>query len=149
MSKSIEQLSLELTWRSFDEQERYLSSLRSGAGTVLGAASIAASLLATHIGRTLNVWAAPAVIAYVLCLASALWVLLPRDLVVSLDGAELISDDDDAVADISKAYRAAVRWSKPRLTRNRRTIDQLADWLTLRCLLLTVEIISCVISLTS
>jgi hypothetical protein len=149
MSKSIEQLSLELTWRSLDEQERYLSSLRSSAGTVLGAASIAASLLATHIDRTLNVWAAPAVIAYVFCLASALWVLLPRDLVVSLDRSELISDDDGAVIEVSEAYRAAMRWSNPRLTRNRRTIDRLADWLTLGCLLLTVEIVSCVISLTS
>jgi hypothetical protein len=150
MSKSIEQLSLELMWRSLDEQERHLSSLRSGAGTVLGAASIAASLLATHIGgRPLNVWVVPAMIAYVLCLASAIWVLLPRDLVVSFSGTELIADGDDAVADISEAYRATVRWSKPCLTHNRRTIDRLADWFTLTCLLLAVEIVSCVISLTS
>jgi hypothetical protein len=149
MSDSIEQLSLELTWRSLDEQERYLSSLRSGAGTVLGAASIAASLLATHIGRSLNIWVVPTMTAYVFCLASALWVLLPRDLLVSLGGTELMPDDDDAVADVSEAYRAAVRWSKPSLTRNRRTIDRLADWLSLSCLLLTVEIIACVVSLTS
>jgi hypothetical protein len=149
MSKSIEQLSLELTWRSLDEQERYLSSLRSGAGTVLGAASIAASLLATRIGRSSNAWAVPAMISYGLCLASALWVLLPRDFLVSLGGPELISEDDDAVADVGSAYRATVRWSKPSLIRNRRTIDRLADWLTLSCLLLTAEIVSCVISLTS
>jgi hypothetical protein len=116
---------------------------------VLGAASIAASLLAAHIGRSLNVWVAPAMIAYVLCLASALWVLLPRDLMVSLDGSELVSDDDGAVIDVSEARRAAARWSGPRLTRNRRTIDRLADWLTLSCLLLAMEIVSCVISLMS
>ncbi|HTA37111.1 MAG TPA: hypothetical protein VK761_10375 [Solirubrobacteraceae bacterium] len=149
MSKSIEQLSLELTWRSLDEQERYLSSLRSGAGTVLGAASIAASLLATHIGRSSNAWAVPAMISYGLCFASALWVLLPRDFLVSLGGSELISEDDDAVADVGSAYRATVRWSKPSLIRNRRTIGRLADWLTLSCLLLTAEIVSCVISLAS
>jgi hypothetical protein len=38
-------------------------------------------------------------------------------------------DDDDAVADVSEAYRAAERWSKPSLIRNRRTIDRLADFL--------------------
>jgi hypothetical protein len=32
---------------------------------------------------------------------------------------------------------------------NRRTIDRLADWLTISCLLLAVEVVFCTVSLTS
>lgn len=150
MSNSIEQLSFELKSQALSEQEHYLSSLRSSAGTVLGAASIAAPLLATRIvGRPFDIWVALAMIAFVLCLASAIGVLLPRELAVSFSGAQLIADGDRAVGDVSEAYRTVVRWSEPSLTRNRRTIDRLADWLTLSCLLLAVEIICCVIGLTS
>jgi hypothetical protein len=148
MRDSIERLSFELTKRAFDE-DRYLTRLRNGAGVVLGSASIAAPLLATRIaGRPLDAWLALAMIAFVLCLASTIGVLLPRELVVSFSGAELIADGDGAAVDISEAYRTAVRWSEPCLARNRRTIDRLADWLTLSCLLLAVEIVSCMIGLT-
>jgi hypothetical protein len=148
MNDSIERLSFELTRRAFDEQDRYVTSLRNGAGIVLGTASIATPLLATRVaGRPLDVWAALAMIAYVLCLASAVGVLLPRELVISFSGTELLAAGNDAGADVSEAYRAAVRWSKSRLTRNRRKIDRLADWLTMSCLLLAVEIVSWVISL--
>jgi hypothetical protein len=45
MAQSIEQLSFELTASALGEQERALSGLRTRAGTVLAAASIAGSFL--------------------------------------------------------------------------------------------------------
>jgi hypothetical protein len=58
MAESVEQLGFELTAQALTEQERSLAGLRAGAGTVLGAASIAGSFLgakATH--GSLDAWA--------------------------------------------------------------------------------------------
>lgn len=151
MANSIEQLSFELTSGVLGEQERAVSSLKVSAGTVLGAASIAASLVAARLGaRSLDGWLAFATIAYVLCIASAIWVLLPRELVLSFSGAKLMADgDSDGPADVVEGYRAASGWIEPHMRRNRRTIDRLADWLTTSCLLLAVEVVLCTVSLTS
>jgi hypothetical protein len=151
MADSIEQLGFELTSGVLGEQERAVSSLRVSAGTVLGAASIAASLVATRLGgRSLDAWVVVATIAYVLCFASAIWVLLPRDLVLSFSGAELLAaGDGDRLAHVTEGYRAASGWIEPYVASNRRRIDRLEDWLTISCLLLSVEVALCTITLAS
>jgi hypothetical protein len=58
MAESVEQLGFELTAQALTEQERSLAGLRTGAGTVLGAASIAGSFLggkATHGSQLLAI----------------------------------------------------------------------------------------------
>jgi hypothetical protein len=109
MADSIEQLSFELTSGVLSEQERAASSLRVSAGTVLGAASIAASLVAARVsGGPLAIWALLAAISYALCLASAIWVVLPHELVLSFGGAELMADvDRTEEVDVVEGYRAA------------------------------------------
>jgi hypothetical protein len=151
MADSIEQLSFELTSGVLSEQERAVSSLKVSAGTVLGAASIAASLVAARLGgRPLGAWLVLVGIAYVLCFASAIWVLLPRDLVLSFSGAELLAaGDGDRLAGVAEGYRAASAWIGPYLASNRLRIDRLEDWLTISCLLLSVEVSLCTITLTS
>src|ERR1700704_4802437 len=138
MADSIEQLSFELTSGVLSEQERAVSSLRVSAGTVLGAASIAASLVAARLGgEPFAVWALLPTISYALCFASAIWVLLPRELALSFGGAELMADiDGDQMVDVVEGYRAAASWIEPYLESNGRTIDQLADCLTISCLTL-------------
>lgn len=141
MADSIEQLSFELSASVLSEQERSVSGMRVSAGTVLGAASIAASLVAARLDGSLDAWAVLAAIAYVLCFASAILVLLPRELVLSFSGAELMADgDSERLTNVSEAYRAASSWIEPYVLRNRRTIDRLADWLTISCLLLSIEV---------
>jgi hypothetical protein len=54
VAQSIEQLSYELTAKVLTEQEHALSGLRAGAGTVLGASSIAGSAY-----RTASSWLDP------------------------------------------------------------------------------------------
>jgi len=149
MADSIEQLSFELTAGVLSEQERAVSSLRLSAGTILGAASIVVSVLSAHVGgRSLNAWLILAAISYVLCLATAIWLLLPHELALSFGGARLMADgDSERVVDVDEGYRAVSRWIEPCLKRNRRTIDRLADWLTVSCLLLAVEVVSCTVSL--
>jgi hypothetical protein len=142
MSDSIERLGFELTTRALDEQERHLSSLRGGAGTVLGAASIAGSFLAARVGAgSLDLWTALATIAFVLCSSAAIWVLAPRDLALSFGGHDLItvSDARDVTA-VAEGYRAVCSWIEPRLERNRRVLYGLAGWLSVACVLLAVEV---------
>ena len=55
MVDSIEQLSFELTANALSEQERALSGLRTYAGTVLGAASIAGVVHRGH-GESSSTW---------------------------------------------------------------------------------------------
>jgi hypothetical protein len=149
MADSIEQLGFELTAGVLSQQERAVSSLKVSAGTVLGAASIAVSLVAARLGsRSLGAWTVLGAIAYVFCFASAIWVLLPRDLVLSFSGAELLAaGDGDRLASVGEGYRAASAWIEPYLTSNRLRIDRLEDWLTISCLLLSVEVVLCAIPL--
>jgi len=148
MADSIEQLSFELTAGALSEQERAASSLKVSAGTILGAASITVSLLAARVvGRSPRTWAVLAVISYGLCFASAIWVLLPCELVTSFSGAKLMADgDSDRANDVVEGYRVASIWIKPWLGRNRRTLDRMSDWLTISCLLLAVEVGLCAIA---
>ena len=143
MSESIERLSFELTMSALSEQERSLSSLRSGAATVLGAASIACSFLAARNGsRSLGFWAVLATAAFVSCSACTIWVLVPRRIGLSFSGGRLLADAGDSRSiDMPEAYRAASNWIGPQLELNRRVMDRLGDWLTLGCVLLAVEIV--------
>jgi|HubBroStandDraft_2_1064218.scaffolds.fasta_scaffold495457_1 hypothetical protein len=150
MADSIEQLGFELTSGVLGEQERAVSGMKLTAGTVLGAASIAVSLVAARFDGLLDAWAVLAAVAYILCFASAILVLLPRELVLSFSGAGLMADGDgERLANVSEAYRAASSWIEPYVLRNRRTIDRLADWLTISCLLLSIEVTLDVIGLAS
>jgi|CZKG01.1.fsa_nt_gi hypothetical protein len=150
MAESIEQLSFEMTASALAEQERALSGLRVGAGTILGAASIAGSFLGARAGsHTLSAWTVLATISYAMCFGSAIWVLLPRELVLAFGGAELMEEGDRrGIVDVTEAYRAADNWIEPRLRANRRKLDRLADWLTASCVLLAIEVILWTISLT-
>jgi hypothetical protein len=150
MANSIEQLSFELTANALSEQERAVSSLRACAGTVLGAASIAGSFLRATAGAgPLDVWAVLATVSFGLCFASAIWVLLLHEFVLAFGGDELLADGDrQGTRDLSGAYRAAGSWIERHLQANRRKIDRLADWLTVSCVLLAVEVILWSLSLT-
>jgi hypothetical protein len=151
MSDSIERLGFELTTRALDEQERHLSSLRSGAGTVLGAASIAGSFLGARINAdSLDVWSALATVAFVLCSSAAIWVLAPRDLALSFGGRDLITVGDSRdVLVVTEGYRAACSWIEPQLQRNRPVLDNMTACLSFACLSLTAEVMLQTISVIS
>jgi hypothetical protein len=149
MIDSIERLSFELTTSALAEQERAVSSLRSCAGTVLGAASVAGSFLGSRFAaRSSSACAVLAIVAFALCVGTAIWVLIPRSIALAVDGDELMADGEgDARLEIDEVYRAAARWTRPQVELNRRKINPLADWLTVSCGLLAVEIVVWTISL--
>lgn len=149
MAASIEELSYELTAGALAEQERALNALRTRAGTIIAAASISGSFLGTKVSHgSLDAWAILALVAFVLCLGCAIWVLLPHALVFAFRGDALlgISDQQD-VGDVAEAYRAAGIWTEPYLDANRDKIAELSTWFTRSCVLLALEVILWTISL--
>jgi hypothetical protein len=149
MAQSIEQLSFELTAGALAEQERMLAGLRTRAGTVIAAASIAGSFLGAEAGRgTLNAWAVLGLASFVLCLGCAMWVLTAHELLVGFDGQLLLAASDHGrTTDISDAYRAVCAWIEHRLVFNRNKIARLSAWLSASSLLLAAEIVLWTISL--
>jgi hypothetical protein len=142
VAESVEQLSFELTANAMTELERALAGLRTCAGTVLGAASVAGSFLGARASHgSLNTWAISAMIAFALCLVSAIWVLLPHDFGIAAGGSELLAVSDDRdVRDMREAYRTAGGWLEPHLQSNRRLVARLSNWLAIGCMLLAIEI---------
>lgn len=151
MAASIEELSFQLTADALAEQERALGALRGRAGTVLAAASIAGSFMgAKATSGRLDLWAVLALLAFALCVGSAIVVLLPHALVFAFRGAALLAESDHAgVEDVKEAYRAAGLWIEPHLNTNAAKIGELSTWFTGSCVLLGAEVVLWTISLTS
>jgi uncharacterized membrane protein YjjB (DUF3815 family) len=103
VATSIEEFSYELTAQALAEQERALSGLRMRAGTVIAAASIAGSFLGGQTGhQSLDTWAILALIAFVVCLAAAIWVLVPHELVFAFRGEALLAESDhEGISDVA------------------------------------------------
>jgi hypothetical protein len=149
VAASIEQLSFELTSNALAEQERALSDLRARAGTVLAAASIAGSFFgAKTIHSSLGVRGALAMVAFALCFASSIWVLLPHSFVFALRGEAMLAvSDHRGVTDVDEAYRAAGIWVEPHLDANGDKLAELSTWVAMGCALLGAEVILWTLSL--
>ena len=91
-----------------------------------------------------------ALVAFVLCLGCAIWVLLPHELVFAFRGEALLGvSDQEGVEDIAQAYRAAGIWIEPFLDANRDKIGELSSWFTGSCVLLGAEVIFWTVSVAS
>ena len=143
MAESIERLGFALITNELAEQERAVSGLRTCAGIVLAAASIAGSFPATRGGHgSLGVWGLLAVVAFALCSGSAIWVLLPHRFVFALDGEAFLAPDAHRMErDITEAYRALNAWSRPYVQANSSGLARLSGWLTASGVLLSIEIL--------
>jgi hypothetical protein len=116
---------------------------------VLAAASIAGSFFGAKTGHgSLGVWGILAMIAFALCVGSAIWVLLPHAFVFAFRGETLLAESDHrGVSNVTEAYRTAGIWIEPHLEVNRRKIASLSNWLAASCTLLAAEIIIWTLSL--
>ena len=88
----LERIAFESAVRALDKQEKVLEELRARTGILLGASSLAASLLgATALGPHHAEWLVLVLLgAFVTSLGASLFVLLPRDgFVFSLNAREL------------------------------------------------------------
>jgi len=150
VAATIEQFSYELTANALAEQERAVAALRTRAGTILATASIAGSFLSTKAGHgSLDGWAIAALITFALCLASAVWVLLPHRFVFAVRVRRFSRRPITSVCDVAQAYRAAGIWIEPHLDRNRNKLSRMSGWFTVSCVLLAAEVVLWTLSITS
>ncbi len=149
MADSIEQLSYELSANALAEQERSVTAIRTRAGTIIAAASIAGSFLGTKVNHgSLDALAIAAMVAFALCLGSAIVVLLPHDFVFAFRGRSVLAESDHGgLGEVADAYRAAGFWIQLSFDANRRKINGLSNWFTASCVLLAIEIILWTLSL--
>jgi hypothetical protein len=83
-----------------------------------------------------------ALIAFLMCLATSIWVLLPHELVFAFRGRTLLAQSDhQGVDDVTEAYRAAGMWMEPFLDINSDKIATLSSWFTASCVLLAAEVV--------
>jgi hypothetical protein len=108
-------LAYETSLRTLSLQEASLNELRARTGTLVAAASLVTSFLggAALMRSGLDAWSIVALVTFILAIASATWVLLPRKdhLVFSLHGSVLYEGEirDDIFA-IGETYRRLAYW---------------------------------------
>jgi hypothetical protein len=143
MAATREELAFELSRAAIEHQEKRRTELRSRAGTVVAAASIAASVLTAQAGRgvDLDVFGAAAVIAFVACIATSLYVLLPHELVLEFRGTVLLDQTDRADADLRGIHRTVTEWLDEFHQRNAAVLDRLTSAYTVGCASLGAEIV--------
>jgi hypothetical protein len=87
-------------------------------------------------------------LAFALCVGSAVWILLPHAFVFAFRGQTLLAESDHrGVSDVIEAYRTAGIWIEPHLEANRNKIAGLSNWLAASCALLAAEVILWTLSL--
>jgi hypothetical protein len=145
MGESIERLSFELSTRALAEQERMLAGMRATAGTLIAAASVAASLR-TPATSPISRGGVVALAACALCVACAVWVLLPHGLTFAVRGGELrLVDRDERPRGLAGAHHVASLWAEHRVRANQRALARIALSLSLGCVLLLIEIVSLIL----
>ena len=146
MGESIERLSFELSTRALAEQERMLAGMRATAGTLIAAASVAASLRTPSTAHV-SLGGVIALVACALSVACAVWVLLPHGLTFVVGGGELrLVDRRERPRDVAGAHRVASLWAERRARANRRVLARIALSLSLGCVLLLIEIVSLILA---
>jgi hypothetical protein len=87
-------------------------------------------------------------ISFVSCVGSAVWILLPHELVFAFYGQALLAvNDQRGLHDMGEAYRAVGVWFEQHLEDNGDEIAELSGWLATSCALLAIEVIAWTISL--
>jgi hypothetical protein len=143
VADSVQHLAYELTRGSLSEQEQRLSGLRTRAGTILAAASIAGSFLAAKNG-SIDTPAILAIVAYVACVGAAVYVLLPHELVLEFRGSVVNELAYERGGGIDAAYEAVTEFHES----NAGTLGGLGRWYTIACAALGVEVLLWTLSIT-
>jgi hypothetical protein len=146
MDDSIERLSLELSTQALAEHERMLAGMRTTAGTLIAAASVAASLHAPPRAQ-MSLGNPVALAACGLSVACAIWVLVPHGLTFALRGGELRPvDREERPRSLAQAHFIASLWAERRVRVNQRALARIALSVSLGWLLLLTEIASLILA---
>jgi len=146
MGDSIERLSFELSTRALAEQERMLAGMRATAGTLIAAASVAASLRTPSTAH-ISLGSVMALVACALSVACAVWVLLPHGLAFAVhgDGLRLV-DQQARSGGVARAHLVASLWTEHEVHSNKRVLARIALSLSFGCVFLLIEIVSLILA---
>lgn len=136
-------MALDLALRAIDRQEKRLDEIRGRGGTLVAAASIAASVLGAQAARsgTLEPLGALAIVAYVACVLATLYVLLPHSLVLEFRGSVLFELAEQVDATAEEATRTAAAWIEEFHEENRDQLAKLSRWYSVAVVAAGIEIV--------
>jgi hypothetical protein len=146
MGDSIERLSFELSTRALAEQERMLTGMRATAGTLIAAASVAASLRTPSTAHV-SLGSVIALAACALSVACAVWVLLPHTLTFAVAVGDLRLDHHrGSPCGVARAHLVASLWTELEVRANGPMLARIALSLSLGCVFLLIEIVSLILA---
>ncbi len=147
MPDPVRQLAFEFSRTALAEQENRLRDLRSRAGTLLAAASIAGSFLATKQGDV-DTTALLAILAYVASVGTAVYVLLPHALVFEFRGSVITDLEQELGGGVDTVYPAVTEWLEVFHEENSAKLQTLTRWYTASCVAVGVEVVLWTLSVT-
>ena len=127
-SGGLERLAFELASAALDRQERALDELRSRAGTLLAATSIATSFLGARAlaERPARLTVVLALAAFTTSVLLTLYVLIPKEnLIFSVRGTVLFEAEFDEPGGLAETHRRLAYWLERFRAGNQATVDRL------------------------
>jgi hypothetical protein len=144
----VSKLAVELSRAAVKDQAERLSDLRTRAGTLLAAASIAGSFSGLTHG-SLDAVAVAALIAYVASVGACIYVLLPHELATEFRGGALLRAQGETGATEDEAFRATVRWLEEVRDGNAGKLGELTRWYAAAAVALGVEVTLWIVALAT
>jgi hypothetical protein len=141
-------LAVDLSRSAVNDQAARLSDLRTRAGTLLAAASIAGSFSGVTHGQ-FDAVVALALIAYVVNLVACIYVLLPHELSTEFRGGALLRVQRESDATDEEAFEAVVQWLEQVRDRNAPKLDVLTRWYAAAAVALGLEVILWIVALAT
>jgi Arc/MetJ family transcription regulator len=141
-------LAYELSRSAVYDQAHRLGDLRTRAGTLLAAASIAGSFLGVTKG-TIDTLAVLALVAYVSSVAAAIYTLMPHTLKTEFRGSSLLQASREVEATDDETYEATVQWLETVRDENADVLDKLTKWYVASAAALGVEVVLWSVALTT
>lgn len=148
MVSATAQLAVDLSRSAVNDQAGRLSDLRTRAGTLLAAASIAGSFSGVTHGA-LNTIAALALLAYLFCVGACIYVLMPHGLSTEFRGTILLQVSREADATDEETYSAAALWLETTRRENADTLDGLTRWYAAAAAALGLEVALWILALAT
>ena len=141
-------LAYELSRSSLQDQAARLSDLRTRAGTLLAAASIAGSFLGVTNG-TIDTLGVLALIAYLASVGTAVYILSPHELTTEFRGSVLLETAREVGATDDEAYETAMLWLEKIRAGNVDKVDALSKWYVASAVALGAEVLLWTVALTA
>jgi hypothetical protein len=141
-------LAVDLGRSAIKNQADQLTDLRSRAGTLLAAASIAGTFAGVTHG-SIDTMAALALFAYLCSVGACIYVLLPHDLSTEFRGTVLLSAREEAGASDEEVFEALVQWLEQVRAANNGKLRGLKGWYTAAAAALGVEVVLWILTLAA